>query len=61
MTSVVGKLMQLGDGGDVDRTYDVAEKELVIGRYETLCFSRNAPLISPPRRGTTTRTPPRSD
>jgi|TARA_B110000977_G_scaffold200131_1_gene289588 hypothetical protein len=52
MTSVVGKLMQLGDGGDVDRTFDVAKKDLVIGRYETL-FSRNA--CQKPKPGETPR------
>eukprot|EP00740_Mantoniella_antarctica_P012224 CAMPEP_0181390218 /NCGR_PEP_ID=MMETSP1106-20121128/25360_1 /TAXON_ID=81844 /ORGANISM="Mantoniella antarctica, Strain SL-175" /LENGTH=115 /DNA_ID=CAMNT_0023511099 /DNA_START=86 /DNA_END=429 /DNA_ORIENTATION=- len=29
---VVGRLVQLGDGGDADRAYDIAAKEVVIGR-----------------------------
>ena len=33
MSSVVGKLVQLGAGGEVDRSFDVADKELVIGRW----------------------------
>jgi hypothetical protein len=34
MSSVVARLVQLTDDGDVARTFDVADKELVIGRYE---------------------------
>lgn len=32
MSSVVGKLVQLGASGEVARSFDVADKELVIGR-----------------------------
>jgi hypothetical protein len=35
MTNVVARLMQLNDGGDVARTFDVADKELVIGRCDS--------------------------
>ena len=34
MSSVVARLVQLTDDGDVARTFDVADKELVIGRYD---------------------------
>ena len=33
--SVVARLVQLTDDGDVARSFDVADKELTIGRYET--------------------------
>ena len=32
MTTVVGRLVQLGVSGEVDRAFDVADKELTIGR-----------------------------
>ena len=34
---VVGRLVQLGDGGKVDSAYDVTDKELVIGRCVRGC------------------------
>ena len=49
MSSVVGKLVQLGAGGEVDRSFDVADKELVIGRW--VPESENVPAS----RGTRTR------
>ena len=32
MTTVVGRLVQLGASGEVDRAFDIADKELTIGR-----------------------------
>ena len=32
MTTAVGRLVQLGASGEVDRAFDIADKELTIGR-----------------------------
>jgi len=48
--SVVARLVQLTDDGDVARSFDVADKELVIGRYERRRDAENETKRS--RRGT---------
>ena len=41
-TAVVGRLVQLGDGGKVDSAYNIADKELVIGRCVVIRRGRAA-------------------
>jgi|AntAceMinimDraft_5_1070358.scaffolds.fasta_scaffold50146_1 hypothetical protein len=47
---VVGRLVQLGDGGDADRAYDIAAKEVVIGRCVTPTPPAPRISLSVPRR-----------